>query len=190
MRIHQPSEQIEDANTALQMLKEGNERYLKGEPIDKTCCCSDRDVLCECQKPFAVILTCSDSRVVPEIFFDQKLGDIFIIRNAGNVADKTSLGAIEYAVEYLNCKLIAVCGHSDCRAVFAACSDREFSPNITHIVKHIEPAIKKNRSLDENIRSNILYMADIIRADESIRREGLMIAGAYYDLKSGIVSWL
>ena len=98
MKIHQPGELIEDANAALQMLKEGNERYLKGQLIPKTSYSADREVLNNGQKPFAVVLTCSDSRAAPEIFFDQKLGDIFVIRNAGNVADKTALGSIEYAV--------------------------------------------------------------------------------------------
>jgi len=190
MKIHQPTELIEDANVALQMLKEGNERFLKGELIHKVTNNSDREIMYREQKPFAIILTCSDSRVAPEIFFDQKLGDIFIIRNAGNIADKTTLGSIEFAIEYLKCKLIVVCGHTRCGAITAACSGAEFSPNIKHIIDHIKPAVDKGGYLDEIICSNVEIMVDRIKADVTVRHLGVIVTGAYYDLYSGMVKWL
>ncbi|MCL2184322.1 MAG: hypothetical protein FWB86_00500 [Treponema sp.] len=190
MKIHQPTELIEDANVALQILKEGNERFLKGELIHKVTNNSDREVLCREQKPFAVILTCSDSRVAPEIFFDQKLGDIFIIRNAGNIADKTALGSIEFAIEYLKCKLIVVCGHTRCGAITAACSGAEFTPNIKHIIEYLKPAVEKGGYLDEIICSNVQIMTEQIKTDIIVRHQGARVVGAYFDLHSGEVKWL
>jgi carbonic anhydrase len=190
MKIHQPAELIEDANVALQMLKEGNERYLKGELTGKSSYSADRAVLNNGQKPFAVILNCSDSRAAPEIFFDQKLGDIFVIRNAGNIADRTALGSIEYAVEHLKSRLVVVCGHSKCGAVTAACSGGELPPNISHIVEHIMPAVKKGGDVDEVVHHNVKIMVDQIKADEIVRHLGVTVVGAYYDIHSGAVKWL
>jgi carbonic anhydrase len=190
MKIHQPAELIEDANVALQMLKEGNERYLKGELIQKSSYSDDREILDSGQKPFAVILTCADSRVAPEIFFDQKLGDVFTIRNAGNIADRTVLGSIEYAVEHLKSKLVVVCGHSKCGAVTAACSGEELPPNIDHIVEYIKPAVKKGGDIDAVIHTNVKFMVVHIKADEIIKQLGVTVVGAYYDIHSGEVKWL
>jgi len=190
MKIHQPAELIEDANVALQMLKDGNERYLKGELVQKNSYSADRAVLNSGQKPFAVVLTCSDSRAAPEIFFDQKLGDIFTVRNAGNIADTTALGSIEYATEHLKSRLVVVCGHSKCGAVTAACSGGELPPNIKHIVDHIQPSVKKGGDIDEAIHNNIKTMVEQIKADEIIKRLGVTVVGAYYDIHSGAVKWL
>ena len=190
MRIHQPAEFIEDANEALQMLKDGNERFLKGELIQKIYKDSDRELYSCGQNPFAVILTCSDSRVAPEIFFDQKLGDIFIIRNAGNIVDETALGSIEYAIEHLKCKLVVICGHSKCGAIEAACSKTEFSPNIRHLLDHIKPALKNGCDLDEASHKNVEVQMEQIKLDGIVMHSGVMVAGAYYDIHSGIVTWL
>jgi len=190
MRIHQPTERIEDPEIALQMLKDGNERYLKGKLTEKTDYKEERDVLDKEQDPFAVILTCSDSRVAPEIFFDQKLGDIFVVRNAGNVADTEGLGSIEYAIEHLKTKLVVVCGHSHCGAVTAAYSGGDFLPNIKRIIDHIKPAVEKGGDLDKVIHNHVERMASKIRADMTIRHLGVKVVGAYYDIHSGEVIWL
>jgi carbonic anhydrase len=190
MKIHQPAELIEDANVALQMLKEGNARYLKGELIQKSSYSEDRAVLSGGQKPFAVILTCSDSRVAPEIFFDQKLGDIFVIRNAGNIADRTTVGSLEYAVEHLKSRLVVVCGHGKCGAVTAACSGGELPPNINHIVQYIKPAVKRGGDVDAVIHYHVKVMAAYIKKNETIKHLGVTVIGAYYDINSGAVEWL
>jgi carbonic anhydrase len=190
MKIHQPEELIKDANLALQMLKEGNERYLKGELVNKSSYSDDRAVLNNGQKPFAVILTCSDSRVAPEIIFDQKLGDIFVIRNAGNIADKTALGSLEYAVEHLKSRLVVVCGHSKCGAVTAACSGEELPPKINYIAEYIKLAVKRGGDVDKVIHNNVKVMVAHIKADEIVRYLGVTVAGAYYDIHSGEVKWL
>jgi carbonic anhydrase len=190
MKIHQPAELIEDASVALQMLKDGNERYLKEELIQKSSYCEDRAVLSSGQKPFAVILTCSDSRVAPEIFFDQKLGDIFVIRNVGNIADRTALGSLEYAIEHLKSRLVVVCGHSKCGAVTAACSGGEFPANIRHIVEHIKPAVKRGGDIDAVIHYHVRVMVAYIKKNEIVKHLGATVIGAYYDIHSGAVKWL
>ena len=190
MKIHQPAELVEDANVALQMLKEGNERYQKGALIDKGSYAADRDVLNTGQKPFAVIVTCSDSRVAPELYFDQKLGDIFIIRNAGNIADKTALGSLEYAVEHLKSRLVAVIGHSKCGAVSAAYSGGAFPPNIQHIIDYIKPAVQKGGDLDQVIKQNVEIMVEQIKADNIVKLNGAMVVGGVYDIHTGAVTWL
>jgi len=190
MKIHQPTEIINDPEVALQMLKEGNERYLNGKFTAKTDYKELRDALDNEQDPFAVILTCSDSRVAPEIFFDQKLGDIFVIRNAGNVADTEALGSIEYAVEHLKTKLVVVCGHRHCGAVTAACSGGEFSPNIKRIVDLIRPAVEKGGDLDKVVHNHVEIMVEKVKSDMIVKHLGVKVVGAYYDIHSGKVEWL
>jgi carbonic anhydrase len=196
MKIHQPAELIENADVALQMLKEGNERYLKGELIQKNSYSADREILDHEQDPFAVILTCSDSRVAPEIFFDQKLGDIFVIRNAGNVADTEALGSIEYAVEHLKTKLVVICGHTKCGAVTAACAGGEFSPNVKRIVDLLQPAVDQGggvssgADIDKVVHNNVRVMVEKIKADGIINHPDVKIVGACYNIHSGEVEWL
>jgi len=188
--IHQPTEFIEDPNVALQMLKAGNERYLNGELVEKRDYKEARTALANGQKPFAIILTCSDSRVPPEIFFDQKLGNIFTIRNAGNIADTTALGSIEFAVDKLKTRLIVVCGHSKCGAVVAAHEGGDFPPNINHIVEHIKPAVEMGGDVDDAVNNNVKRMVEKIKTDEIVRRLEVKVVGACYDIYSGEVHWL
>jgi carbonic anhydrase len=190
MKIHQPLEKINNADVALQMLKEGNERYVKGQLIQKNSYSADREVLDHEQDPFAVILNCSDSRAAPEIFFDQKLGDIFVVRNAGNVADTEALGSIEYAVEHLKTKLVVVCGHTHCGAVTAACQGGDFPPNIKRIVDLLTPAVKQGGDIDKVAHNNVKVMVEKIKADLVINHDGVKIVGACYDIHSGVVEWL
>jgi len=190
MKIHQPTEIIDDPDVALQMLKEGNERFLKGNLTEKTDYKEERDALDNEQDPFAVILACSDSRVAPEIFFDQKLGDLFVIRNAGNVADTEGLGSVEYAIEHLKTKLVVVCGHRHCGAVTAAYSGGNFSPNVRRIVELIKPAVEKGGDLDKVIRNNVEVMVEKVKSDVIVRHLGVKVVGAYYDIHSGAVEWL
>jgi carbonic anhydrase len=190
MKLHQPGELITNAQTALVLLKEGNERYLNGELIDKGTYQSDREILNGGQNPFAAMLTCSDSRVAPEIIFDQKLGDIFVVRNAGNIADATALGSLEYAVGFLKIKLIVVCGHSKCGAVTAACSGEEVSANISHIISYIHPAVKLSEVVDEAAFYNIGIMVANIKSNKVIINNDVMVVGAFYDVRTGVVQWL
>jgi len=190
MKIHGPAELIEDPKVALQMLKEGNERFTKGALIDKGTYAADREVLNGGQKPFAVVVTCADSRVAPELYFDQKLGDIFIVRNAGNIADTTALGSLEYAVAHLKSRLIVVIGHTKCGAVIAAHGGGEVPPNIAHIINHIKPAVAKGGDVDACIKANVENMVDKIKADEIVKSNGAMVVGGIYDIHTGQVKWI
>jgi len=188
--MHAPAELIEDAGAALQLLREGNERYVKGQLAAKDSYAADREILNSGQKPFAVILTCSDSRAAPEIFFDQKLGDIFTIRNAGNIADPTAIASIEYAVVHLKATLVVVVGHSKCGAVTAAYEGEKFPPNIGHIAGYIKPAVEKGGDIDAAIHANVELMVERIKKSAVLGHLGVTVAGAYYDILSGKVTWL
>lgn len=131
---------------ALQKLMEGNKRYVENQATgSKQSDASTRTSLARSQKPYAIILTCSDSRVPPEIIFDKGLGELFVIRNAGNITDPVVLGSIEYAVEHLGSPLVVVLGHERCGAVTATVGAKgksTGSANIDAIVKTIAPHVK------------------------------------------------
>lgn len=186
--------------TPLKLLMEGNLRYIEGHlehpHIDK----KRRITLSAAQHPFAIIVTCSDSRVAPEIIFDQGIGDLFVIRVAGNIIDEAVLGSIEYAVEHLDVKLIMVLGHERCGAVTAALKGKDDTANILFIENHIKPAIEKARKqsgdlLDNSVRENILLSADLIKNDQEIiagafKHGDVRVVGARYDLDDGKVEIL
>lgn len=190
MHIHQPDVLIRDANEALQLLKEGNERFVKGELTDKHDYKGIRETLKAGQKPYAIILCCADSRVAPEIYFDEKLGDIFVIRNAGNIVDDVVMGSIEYGVEHLKSPLIVVVGHTNCGAVTAAFEGGTFNRNLSAIMRKIQPSIKDGLVIDQVAAENAIAMANEIREDEVIKKCGTMVVPAIYDILSGEVAWL
>ena len=179
-----------DFNTPLQSLKEGNGRFVTGSLLPKDTHAEDRKTLCEGQHPFAVVLCCSDSRVAPEIIFDQKLGDLFVIRNAGNVVDEDVLGSIEYAVEHLETPLVVVLGHSCCGAVTATCQGGDLPGHILDIAKRIKPSVSTDCCIDENARRHARRMVQLIEEDEIVHHVGAKIVAAFYDLQSGKVEWL
>lgn len=188
---HQPDQQIDNPEIALEFLKKGNERYLSGSLCNKDSYAADREILKNGQKPFAVILTCADSRVSPEIYFDQRLGDIFIVRNAGNVADPIALGSIEYAVEHLHAPLIVIVGHSSCGAVTAAVKGGNLPPNIKAITDLIEPAHRRGGDDVELVAHfHVEEMVDAVRNDAIVKHFGTKVLGAYYNIHTGVVEWL
>ncbi|MCL2182698.1 MAG: carbonic anhydrase [Chitinispirillia bacterium] len=167
---------------------------------------ADRDVLKSGQKPFAVVITCADSRVPPEIYFDQKLGDIFVIRNAGNIASTTALGSIEYAVEHLHSPLVVVVGHSSCGAVggaFAAKGEHKGehkeehegehaappAENLQIILNTISPVIANSGTPDEGIHANIAHVVESIKSNKIVEHVKATVIGAYYNIESGEVSF-
>ena len=188
MNLHDPSVKITDAEQALQFLKEGNARFMKGELSAKDNYEEIRGALTGGQKPFAIILCCADSRVAPEIYFDQKLGDIFVIRNAGNVVDEVVLGSIEYGAEHLGSPLVVVVGHTSCGAVTAACEGGELPPNIEAIAAKIKPSVG-GEAVNEVAKKNARAMAAQISADEIIKHLGTKVMAAIYDIGTGEVSW-
>lgn len=185
---------------AMNLLLEGNERFCSGhlthphQQPDRRTAYRDR------QNPFAVVVACSDSRVPPEILFDRGIGDLFVIRSAGNVLDDVEIGSIEYAVEHLGVSLVLVLGHSNCGAVHAAVVGGEPEGHIGSIVERIEPAVTEVRShtngdtLDEMEvqRENVRQMVKTLEHSgpiftDRLNTQNLLILGAHYDMDTGRV---
>ena len=182
--------EIKDADNALQKLKDGNDRFVndKSELINVTK--ERRDQLKDGQNPYAVVVSCSDSRVTPNIVFNAGLGEIFDIRLAGNVVDDDALGSIEYGVAHANAPLIVVMGHESCGAVIAAYNKytkgTAVEGNIEEIVEEIEPSIGKDKTLDDAIRTNVTNVANEIKNDQIIKKlidsDKVKVVEAYYSL--------
>jgi carbonic anhydrase len=176
---------------AWKALEDGNRRFVEGKPADRKDKCR---LACtsNSQKPFGVVLTCADSRVAPEIAFDQRIGDLFVVRVAGNVATDEAIGSIEYAVEHLHTpRVIVVLGHENCGAVDAAIHAESAEGLVPSILNRIYPAIKDLASsdLDKAIRANVNLTAKTLpRYSRVIRGAGIPIVGAYYSLQSGRVT--
>lgn len=175
---------------ALTKLKEGNARFISGKAAGRNFV-ARRAELVSGQKPFAIILTCSDSRVAPEHIFDTGLGDIFVVRTAGNIADAIALGSIEYAAEHLGSALLVVMGHESCGAVKAACGADHAEGNIDAIVKELQVAVKIGgkdpaRVVGENVKCVIKAIRSRSQICSRLEKEGkLKIAGAIYSLSTG-----
>ncbi len=182
-------------------LMQGNSRYTSGQTAKKNSGDVYRKELAKGQHPYAVVVTCSDSRVAPEIIFDEDLGKIFVVRTAGNVVDDIALGSIEYGVEHLHSPLVVILGHENCGAVKAAVELKgEPEGNIGTILKKILPSVEKAKtsikpgedlyylSTIENIRSmarEIGTKSPIIA--HSIHEGKVALIGAFYSISSGKV---
>ena len=141
---------------ALQKLIEGNKRFVWGEVIHPNQSVEYRDEVAENPHPFAIILSCSDARVPPEIIFDCGIGDLFVVRNAGNVINNEILGSIEYAVEYFGVRLIVVLGHNRCGAVTAAVQNGNFPGHIKSLIDAIQPAVANTKGKSGDLIENTI----------------------------------
>ncbi len=198
------------AHDALERLREGNHRFVESRDRDPARSdASRRRALVQGQAPHTIILGCSDSRVPAEIIFDQGLGDLFVIRVAGNIVAPSQVGSVEFAADRFGTRLVVVLGHSRCGAVtatLAALSDSEMppSPNLRSIVDRIRPHVQDlweaspSRDPDAlmrdavraNIRASVDHLKHGSRILESLGREsGLLVVGAEYDLESGVVDF-
>lgn len=200
-----------NADEALARLREGNQRY-----VDNTTRLAEindwqrRAELAKGQEPFAIILGCSDSRVPAEIVFDQGLGDLFVIRVAGNVVAPSLVGSVEFAASQFGTPLVVVLGHSSCGAIratldqLASCSESP-SPNLADIVERVRPAVAPLMErtperptaelMEEAVRANVHASVRGLTAEspilaERVRDGRLKVVGAEYDLASGEVSFL
>jgi carbonic anhydrase len=184
---------------ALARLKEGNARFISGECSHPRQTPARRAELAAGQTPFAVILTCADSRVSPELIFDQGLGDLFVLRNAGNVVDDHVLGSIEYAIEHLHVTTIVVVGHGRCGAVTAAAGGGHVPGHIRSIVESIEPAVEAVKQdggdvVDHAIHANEKRVAEILRRVEpvlahAVKQHHVQVFSAHYDIATGEVQF-
>ncbi len=181
-----------------QRLVDGNKRFVADKLDGKLQDSVRRDALTGGQKPYAIILSCADSRVVPELAFDAGLGELFIIRVAGNIANTSSIASIEYAVAHLGSSVIVVLGHQSCGAVTAAIAGGDNGYNLNHLTSHITPAIAaspKGADVNDVVKKNAemtgndLVSRSGIIAD-AVKSGKVEIVPAYYNLDSGKVDFL
>ena len=185
---------------ALTMLKDGNARFAKSQSTHPHSDITRREAVAKGQKPFASILTCADSRLSPEIIFDQGLGDLFVTRVAGNTFGKDILGSIEYSVAVLGSRLIVIMGHEKCGAVDAAIKGGALPGAIPSVVAPIQGAVtatkgvkegRLDRTIEENVRIQVKKMSRESKIlGDLIKKGELKIVGATYDLDSGQTKWL
>jgi carbonic anhydrase len=184
---------------ALQKLKDGHARFLAGKATPQVVDAKKRAELAKGQSPFAVVLACADSRVPPELLFDQGLGQLFVVRVAGNVTGPSILGSIEYAVEHLHTPLIVVLGHESCGAVKAALSEDDPDGNLgfllreVHVGKHLP--MDKKEVVPAAIKSNVLFHAAEITKRSSILKDfvtsgRVQVEAGVFSLTTGDVEWL
>lgn len=204
-----------DAAQALARLREGNRRFVDHVvSLEVLLSHARREDHARAQRPFAVILGCSDSRAPAEFVFDQGLGDLFVIRVAGNIAAPSQIGSVEFAVARFGIRLVVVLGHSNCGAIQATLEavdhPHEVSPALHAIVDRIMPALGDiahahahgdhddddalNRRAHDAMRANVRYTAARLRVDSTYLdrmcdEQGLSIVGADYDLSSGVVDF-
>ncbi len=180
------------AQERLLLLAQGNERYAASSRFTGDISPERRQsTAVQGQRPLAIVVCCSDSRVIPEVLFSCGIGDLFTIQVAGNVLDMHQLGSIEYAAAHLDCPLVVLLGHTRCGAVSAALSGHD-SGYIRHITKEIRRAIGGVTDPAEATRLNVLHGVSRLREAFAAHPElgSLTIKGAIYDLCSGRVSWL
>ena len=181
---------------ALARLKAGNARFAanpvsKGKPT-----AARRAETAQTQHPFAIIVGCADSRTAPELVFDQNLGDLFVVRTAGNLVDDHGLGSIEYAVDHLGTRLIVVLGHERCGAVKAALESTTAPGHVNSLVRDIQPAVEtakneKGDPLTNAVKANARLMAEKVRKEAELgqHKSEVRIVTGYYDLDTGVVEW-
>ena len=186
---------------AISKLKEGNGRYTSGNPQHPGQTTERRTELAKTQHPFAGIVSCSDSRVPPEIIFDQGLGDLFIVRVAGNVINDEGLGSIEYTVDHLGTRLILVLGHQRCGAVDAAretiAAKGKAPGHIQSLVTAIKPAVEATAKddLETTVKANVKNVVQALRSSTPILKAKvdsgeIQVIGGYYSLDTGAVTFL
>lgn len=182
---------------ALQRLLDGNKRFMSGKLEHPNHCEESRRGLVGGQDPLAVVLTCADSRVPPVDVFDQGLGDIFVVRVAGNIINDQILGSIEYAVAHLHTPLVMVMGHSSCGAVSAVAQGVKLDGHIASLTPSIDAALKKTKGLEGHWTNNAARMLASTTAKKIAESEPIiadlvqegrvLVVATYYDLESGEV---
>jgi carbonic anhydrase len=188
------------AEEALKLLIEGNWRFMNGIPMGPNRTPKRRRELLRGQRPFAAVLGCSDSRAVPELIFDTGLGDLFVVRLLGNIADEGALGSIEFAVENLGVRLVMVLGHTRCGAVGAVAQNVNYPGHIEHVLGAVrlgmenaraDPGEGYNNCILANTYEAVKRVAGLSEHFSKMARTGeLKVAGALYDLETGEVEFL
>lgn len=188
------------AEEALKLLKEGNERFVKGESKHPNQTVDYREHLESSQRPHAVVIGCSDSRVPPEVIFDCGLGDIFVVRVAGTTVGNVCTGSLEFALEHLNVKLVIVLGHENCGLITKAAEGEDFHHHLGSLVQTAKLAVSNTKdkpgdpvenATKENVRLLIDRLDDMSPViDEHYKSGKVKMIAAYYNLKSGKVDFM
>ena len=187
---HDPGVAVTDSKVAISYLKEGNERFVSGNLMPKDFYKADLATVAKGQKPFAAVLTCSDSRTPPEIFFDQGVGNIFVCRNAGNFADDTACGSIDFAVGVLGVQVVVVIGHNECGAVINAHKGTSGLPEeLQCVLGKIQANVKDAPDVDKAVQANVASSVERIKKLHFVKEKGVPVLGGYYDIGTGVVSW-
>lgn len=192
--------EVVSADEALKRLVDGNKRYVFGKLMHPNQTRVRRGEVEGGQHPFAIVLGCSDSRVPPEVIFDQGLGDLFVVRVAGNIVDDAVLGSIEYAAEHLHAPLILVMGHSSCGAVAATIKGGELAGHLPCIADAIRPAVEKTKgqpgdAVSNAAKANAQMVVDQMRSCKPVLAQlaksgDLKAVAAFYDISTGKVELL
>lgn len=189
-------------DSALQLLKEGNQRFAAGKSQHPSLEEARRLAIAqEGQEPVATILTCSDSRVPPELLFDRGLGDLFVVRVAGNVASTDEIASIEYAIGHLHTPVFVVLGHARCGAVSAVAQGAELHGHLPRLAEKIQPAVDRAKAtggqdlVPQAIRENVWQsIQETLSRSETVHEQAkagaVLVLGAVYDLETGKVEWL
>ena len=180
------------ADAALELLKNGNALYVADVARRPRATPRRRHETSGGQWPFAVVLTCADSRVAPELLFDQGIGDVFVVRVAGNVAASEIIGSVQYAVQYIHTELVVVLGHQACGAVGAAIQPPPDAPaELSDLVGTIQRAIGKERNIDRAVVKNAKAASKDLKAKlKGPKLKRATVVAATYSLLSGEVTWL
>lgn len=181
---------------ALARLEAGNNRFASSKVTEGKAVGERRSQTAKSQHPFAVVVACADSRTSPELVFDQNLGDLFVIRTAGNLVDDHALGSIEYAVEHLGARLVVVLGHERCGAVSAALASSSAPGHIQSLVRDLQPAVQATRgkagdTLDLTVKENASRVAARISREAELgdKASQVRVVVGVYDLDTGRVEW-
>lgn len=189
-----------NANDTLTRLKEGNKRFAVGEPSAPPVDALLRDQLSKGQKPFACIITCSDSRVPPELIFDCTAGELFVVRVAGVIQTPEVIGSVEYAACHLKVNLVVVLAHSRCGAIHAAVSREPVPERVAAITDRLAPMVSAQQALGfegeklelQVSKQNTRELVDALCRSQAIKERlenGLQVRGAYYKLSTGQILW-
>ncbi len=208
--MQKPKRPTVSAPEALERLRDGNQRFISGTRKDTAGLSHPGPgALPQVQEPFAIILGCSDSRVPAEIVFDQGLGDLFVIRVAGNIVAPSQVGSVEFAATRFGTRLVIVLGHSDCGAILTTLEElqqpaKDQSPNLRSIVDRVRPSVEALMHTDmaqdtdlliqHAVRANVDASVDHLRHDSEILKrliqdDGLVVVGAEYSLENGEVEF-
>jgi carbonic anhydrase len=192
----EPSAAPVTPDVALARLKEGNARFVANPVSQGKPTAARRSETAATQHPFAIVVGCADSRTAPELVFDQNIGDLFVVRTAGNLVDDHGLGSIEYAVDHLGARLIVVLGHQRCGAVKAALESGTAAGHVGSLVRDIQPAVAAAKAepgdaLANTVKANAQLMAEKIRKEAELgeHKSEVRVVTGYYDLETGQVEW-